>query len=382
MALCAAGSCEDTDENGWVWWMGLGAGDYEVWEEERGGWFNTTDNNPAFIRVLRDSFMSEDVWFGNMRIARPTRSGGGGGGLITMLTVTKDVDFDEVLPTTEILYTITLSSTGTATVQNIVVTDVLPPGFEASEPTTRTWTIDQLDLDETETIEYRVTVMEDAAEGVYTNTVTVTSTNYILITASRDVKVLSTGAVLSEEALPKLSIIVTVDPLFANPGETVTYTITVTNNGDAVATEVVVNVELPEGFSEGTNQISGLMRTVFAALIRAAHAAGVVSYNVGDLEPGASWTTTLQVLVGSDVAPGVYSSTASAFGSNHSLVVGPKADLEVREGEVLGFTTLPETGGAQGALVTYGFITLILLLLYGFGIRRLVHVTVRSSRRT
>lgn len=61
-------ACEETDKDGWVWWMNLLPGEYEVSEEERDGWMNTTDNNPEFV-TLDEGNLSEgvEVFFGNHR---------------------------------------------------------------------------------------------------------------------------------------------------------------------------------------------------------------------------------------------------------------------------------------------------------------------------
>ncbi|MEW5805640.1 MAG: peptidoglycan-binding protein [Patescibacteria group bacterium] len=55
--------CGYTGEDGWVLFEGIPVGEYSVWEEERDGWYNTTDNE-VYIDYLEEG-ETEEVSFGN-----------------------------------------------------------------------------------------------------------------------------------------------------------------------------------------------------------------------------------------------------------------------------------------------------------------------------
>lgn len=93
----------------------------------------------------------------------------------------------------------------------------------------------------------------------------------------------------------------------ANPhgGDTLTYTLTATNLGDADATGVVIRDELPDGV------------TYVSATSPCTQAGGVVTCNVGTLAPGASTTVTVTVTV--DPIAGAGSVNVPAHGADHWL---------------------------------------------------------------
>lgn len=118
---------------------------------------------------------------------------------------------------------------------------------------------------------------------------------------------------------------------FVNPGATVSYTVVVGNSASATqsATNVVLTDTLPSGF---TFAIGG---------------GSTKSFNLGDIAPGASVTTTYQAPVSASQTAGVYTNTATAVGGStvsassvHALsTVGPvsaTSNVEVRVPQVLG----------------------------------------------
>lgn len=111
---------------------------------------------------------------------------------------------------------------------------------------------------------------------------------------------------------------------FANPGNTVTYTVVVTNAATAndTARNVVLHDVLPSGF---TYVLGGGSSKDFA---------------LGDIAPGASVTTTYDAVISAAQAAGTYTNTATAKGSN-TLTVSATSNVGVRVGEVLGITTVP-----------------------------------------
>jgi uncharacterized repeat protein (TIGR01451 family) len=300
--------------------------------------------------------------FGNYQTpATPPGGGGGGPAPTPTVTVTKTADVTTVALGGTVTYTIAVTNNGTADAANVVITDTQETGLEAT-PTgaVRTWTLGYIAPGDTETVTYTIDVSLAAAAGVYTNTAVVTGSNFLQVTDSVDVTV-SGGTVLGEEAQPELSITTTIDPPQTNPGGTFTLTLEVQNNGDADAENVIVTMTLPEGFSEqGPAAFNGL--GVFAALIPHANAAGgVLTWNAGTIPAGGSWTQTVVLNVGTGVAGGNYPVVTTANADNASQVSADGV-LTVVAGQVLGFDTLPETGGVDGAML---ILTLVAIAVIG-----------------
>ncbi len=109
---------------------------------------------------------------------------------------------------------------------------------------------------------------------------------------------------------------------FVNPGATVTYTIVVTNAAGATqsATNVVLNDTLPAGF---TYTIGG---------------GSTKSFNLGNIVPGASVTTTYTVLVSASQVAGTYANTATADGDNTDPV-SATSNVVVHVPQVLGISS-------------------------------------------
>ncbi len=112
---------------------------------------------------------------------------------------------------------------------------------------------------------------------------------------------------------------------FTNPGKTVTYTVTVSNSAAATDTARAVNLTdlLPTGF---TFVDGGL---------------GTKTFNLGDIAPGTSVTTTYVVNISAGQLAGTYTNTASAQGSNTGKV-SATSNVEVRVPQILGSSTSPE----------------------------------------
>ena len=132
---------------------------------------------------------------------------------------------------------------------------------------------------------------------------------------------------------------------FANPGNTVSYTVVVTNAASAndTARNVVLHDVLPAGF---TYVVGG---------------GSTKDFPLGDIVPGQSVTTTYDVLISTSQAAGSYTNTATAQGSN-TTVVTATSTVPVHVPEVLGIQAIPNmtltkkasvSDATPGTLVTY-----------------------------
>ena len=183
--------------------------------------------------------------------------------------VSKTVDKTTANPGDTLTYTITARNTGEVDLTNVKITDQLPAYYsnateQVNAPSTVTGsivkggqiTIASLPVGSTATItiSYQIKGEADLAcgETVITNKVTSTTdqdqsednddNNQVTTTVNRD-------------CTPGYDVSKSVDKTIAQPGETITYTITVTNTGKVDLTNVVVTDQLPAYYSQATDQI-------------------------------------------------------------------------------------------------------------------------------
>lgn len=101
---------------------------------------------------------------------------------------------------------------------------------------------------------------------------------------------------------PLLTVKKSVDHDFANPGDTVQYTVVVRNTGDAAATGVLFTDALPNGFTFTENGTA------------------VKSVALGDLAPNASAVISYTVAIAKNIAAGAYKNLATVKAENHAPV--------------------------------------------------------------
>jgi uncharacterized repeat protein (TIGR01451 family) len=149
-----------------------------------------------------------------------------------------------------ITFPITLTNSGPATANGVIVTDPLPAGLTfvsstASQgtynSTTGVWTVGTLTNGATVTLQIQATVVSPS-----------TSTNTAVITASDQtdpvpVNNTATATVTPQQA--NLAVTKTVNNATPNVGSTITFTITLTNVGPVTATNVIASDLLPAGLT-------------------------------------------------------------------------------------------------------------------------------------
>ncbi|TVX93740.1 DUF7507 domain-containing protein [Paenibacillus agilis] len=137
------------------------------------------------------------------------------------LAIAKTVDQVAVAPGTTVSYTITVSNTSNAPITNVTVTDDLL-GFSQVIPS--------LDVGQSQTFSVPFTVPLGTTAGtVFTNQ---------SVGTSDETPPTSDTATIIVTPIPDAIIFKSVTPQIAAPGETVTYTITVTNAGNQTLTNV------------------------------------------------------------------------------------------------------------------------------------------------
>ena len=239
------------------------------------------------------------------------------------LAITKTDSVDPAVPGGQLTYTITVTNNGPSTATNVSVTDVLPSGLtfssaSASQGTathasgTITGSLGTIASGGNATITLVVDVSASAS-GSITNTSTVTATETETNSANNTATQVTTLTRSADLAITKSD---TPDPVVA--GQTITYTLTVTNNGPSDASGVTVTDTLPSGVtfvsatpSQGT--ATGAGNTVTASL--------------GNLADGASATITITGTVAA-TASGTLTNTATVSATETDSVSTNNSDSE------------------------------------------------------
>ncbi len=225
------------------------------------------------------------------------------------VSVTKTNSPDPVNPGADLTSTIVVTNNGPSPASGVTVVDTLPFGALFSSAVTTqgvcagpapagfdvTCNLGAIPSGGMATITV-VTNIQGALAGTLTNTVTVTATEADPNAANN-----TASATTNIAAIADLSITKTDSPDPVNAGSNLTYTITVTNNGPAMATNVSISDTLP---------LTGL--TFVSAMLSPSgpcqFASGVVTCTIGVMTSGATATATVVV---TPTASGTLSNTAT-----------------------------------------------------------------------
>ncbi len=151
-----------------------------------------------------------------------------------------------------------------------------------------------------------------------------------------------------EESLPVISIIKTASPNPAEPGDTISYDITVTNDGAGDATGVFVSDTLDTNTTLVAGSASASAGTVTTS-------GNSVEIDIGDLASGASVSISYQATVNDPLPAGVTSITNQAVvSSNEDDTRSAEATVSVDAGPVLQITkSSSEAYASPGDEMTY-----------------------------
>jgi uncharacterized repeat protein (TIGR01451 family) len=215
------------------------------------------------------------------------------------LTIAKTDGKTTVAPGETSTYTISIQNTSSVDASGLTVTDVLPSGVTFVSASnggsalsgTVTWTNVSVSAGTTTHLTVTVTVNQGLGNGtILTNTASVSG------------KSAQDTTIVHVVAQPTFTITKTDGKATATPGETLTYTITVTNTSSVNASNVTVTDTLPENVSFLT--ASGGVRN-----------GSVVTWTGVALNAGQSKTFTLQVQVNTGVSNGTVLTNTASVGS-------------------------------------------------------------------
>ena len=347
--------------------LGVNAGAVYVFESSGSTWSHQaklTASNAAASDVFGDSVAIE----GDTVVIGPggdDDKGSNSGsayvfvGPVADLEVTKTDSPDPVTAGNSLTYTLTVANNGPATSMGVVLTDTLPSGvsFVSSTPGSPTCTesggtvtcnMGNLANNTTTTATIVVNVASSVAEGTsLSNKATATSTATDLNTSNNTD--ITSSTTVNRKADLEVTKTDSPDPVTA--GNSLTYAVTVKNNGPSDATNVTLTDTLPSGasFVSSTPGSPACMES-----------AGTVTCNMGNLANNTATTATIVVNVASSVAEGTSLSnkatataietdpnTANSTDITASTTVNLQADLEITKNDspdqVLAGTSLTYT---------------------------------------
>jgi len=273
------------------------------------------------------------------------------------IVLTKTVDDTTPDEGQTITFIVTVTNNGPAQATNLVINDVLPAGLSfinvtpsAGNWTSPNWTIGTLNNGGTETLTITATVDAGTSNDLITNTVSNTQDQ---IDNNSTIDDNNESVTVNNDADIVLSK--TVDDTTPDEGQTITFTVTVTNNGPAQATNLVINDVLPAGLS----------------FINATPSAGnwtSPNWTIGTLNNGGTETLTITATVDAGTGGTTITNTISNAqdqidinttldDNNESVTVNNDADIVLLktvddgtpdEGQIITFTvTVTNNGPAQ-----------------------------------
>lgn len=241
------------------------------------------------------------------------------------LMLTKSVSPESASLGEQVTFTITVSNNGLGTAKDVQVTDKVPEGTTLVSPetakgsydqTSGIWSVGELASGESATM--TLTVTADTS-GSKTNSAEAT-------TSSNDVDLNNNAASATttiQESSVDLMLTKSASPESVNIGEQITYTITITNNGQGTAKDVQVTDKVPEGTT-----------LVSPETAKGSYDQSSGVWSVGELTPGESASLVLVVTAdtpGSKVNNAEATTTSEDVDSSNNIA---SVTTEVREASI------------------------------------------------
>lgn len=282
-------------------------------------------------------------------------------------SIEKSADKSSAKVGDKITYTLTLSNSETATVpvENAAVTDVIPAGltFEYGsvmldgsgtsdftyDENTRLLTVNvgSIEPDTSRTVSFVATVNEDAYNTTIQNLATLTSDNTEPVQDKDDGVVVADG-------MTDLSINKSVDKSSARVGDTLTYTVEVSNGVGAEVNirDAVMQDTIPDGLTfRGNVTVDG-----YSAAYQYDNENRTLSVPLDAIAPGQTKTISFDVLVNSDAYGMMIENTAVASGSNAPDTEDTDNGVTIEDGKAdghAGAKSADKTVASVGDTITY-----------------------------
>ncbi|MEQ9238776.1 MAG: hypothetical protein RIG66_32360, partial [Coleofasciculus sp. E2-BRE-01] len=239
----------------------LSAGTYTIREVQQTGWVQKTVD-PAPINIVESNTDVIDVDFGNREEAD--------------LSLTQTVSDTSIVVGDQIDFQVTLTNDGPATATGVNIQDLLPSGFSLISATsslgtydsgTGIWDVDSIASGSNATLTLTATVLDAASAADYTNVAEIIAADQFDPDST-----VNNGDTTEDDYTSTLAPVVNLDltkeftsvtetidtpgfvkQFIALPGEDVSFTITVANNGVADATDVLIHDDLTAVLPVGLN---------------------------------------------------------------------------------------------------------------------------------
>jgi uncharacterized repeat protein (TIGR01451 family) len=253
------------------------------------------------------------------------------------IALTKTVDNNNPSESDNITYTIVAVNNGPHSASSVVVNDLLPSsltfvssvaGQGSFDSNTGVWTIGSLANGASANLTIIATVNTGTGGTTITNTAagTAAETDHNPSNNSASVNV-TVGSVLGESTID-LSVEKTVNDSSPQHNDNVTYTLTVTNNGPADATGVVLTDVLPSGAT-----------FVSSTTATGSFNSGTGAWTIGNLANGSS--VTLSIIAQATAAKGTQV-------TNTATVTGTEDDSDLSNNTDTAVFTVPNNNGGGG----------------------------------
>lgn len=221
-------------------------------------------------------------------------------------------------------YTLTVRNAGDTNADNVILRDTLDGNLtfvsSTPAPSSNTTTItDQTDLmwnlgtiTAGGSAAVSVTVRAPSsfsASTSLTNSATASGSNFSTVISN-------TSSILIVQPNPSMSVVKRPDVVAVNPGETYTYEVIVTNVGGSTANDVVIH------------EIGGAGITLVSAVPAATmNADGTMTWNIGALASGSSFSATVTARINADATIGTFAENRiQVSGSNFTSVTAPSVN--------------------------------------------------------
>ena len=265
----------------------------------------------------------------------------------TDLVTTKTVNKTLVVEDETIWYTLTVKNNGPDLATNVTLTDLLPNGMiyvsddsnGAYNAGTGIWTIGDLDNGKTVALKiYAKVALATQGQKIINITTAAIGDQQ---DPSADGDILQAEVIVDSET--DVVVTKTADNTTPNEGDTVTYTITVNNNGGVAITNLVLTDVLPSGLTHVSGNTSVGTWTA-------------PEWNVANIAPGVTEVLTLQVLVGPNTAGMSLTNTVTNQQDQFDSNTTPD-DMEetvmVTSTDLVTVKSVDNTTPKEGEIITY-----------------------------
>ncbi|MDP1456748.1 cell surface protein [Bacillus wiedmannii] len=218
------------------------------------------------------------------------------------VTMAKAVDKNYADIGDTLTYTVAFTGTGNTNANNVIFTDIIPTGTtfvlnsltidgttQVGANPTNVVNIGSITTGSTKNVSFQVVVNTIPASNVVSNGSSASYQYTVNPSQSPVTKNISSNLVSTQINNANLTLTKSTNKQFATIGETISYTILITNSGNTAATNVQLTDPLPNGtiLTPGTVTLNGVLQNVDS----------LVALPIGTIPGGATFTLSFQVTV-------------------------------------------------------------------------------------